>query len=141
VGRCLQHKATTTEVFDDPTAAAWGNRLYGCESCQECCPHNAGPGPLATPPDRPLPGELGPSISLRRILSMDEGQRRSFFRGAAMGMSWVPDAALLRNALAAAGNSGEPSLLPQVQRYEEHPEACVRSAALRAAGLLASRPC
>jgi epoxyqueuosine reductase QueG len=82
----------------------WGRRLYGCQECQAVCPHNR----VLTEEARPAEGELGPSVSLKRVLSLDAAGLKEWFRGSAMGMSWVAGNALLRNALISAGNRGDP---------------------------------
>lgn len=141
--RCLQAKAATTAPFDGATLEAWGTRLYGCQDCQDCCPHNAGltgaegaPKARAAREQGPTIGEVGPSISLRSLLSMDAAKRRALFRGTAMGMSWIPDAAIVRNALVAAGSRGEASLASDVRRYADAEEPGVRAAARWALGRL-----
>ncbi len=132
--RCLQARATSTETFDDETLAAWGTRLYGCQDCQSCCPQNArlaplGNRPASAPPAAAVRGELGPSVSLRALLSMDVAERKVLFHGTAMGMSWVPDAALVRNALVAAGARGDRSVADVVRRYADVGAPAVRAAA------------
>jgi epoxyqueuosine reductase len=132
--RCLQARATSLEPFDRATLAAWGARLYGCQDCQSCCPHNArlgAAGERAAPASvaAPARGELGPSISVRALLSMDAAERKTLFHGTAMGMSWIPDAALVRNALVAAGSRGDPAVTAVVKRYVDAGEPAVRSAA------------
>jgi epoxyqueuosine reductase len=130
--RCLQACATSTEAFDEATLEAWGTRLYGCQDCQSCCPHNVRLGAVeqGTAPGVAAPGgEIGPSISVRLLLSMDAVERKALFRGTAMGMSWVPDAALVRNTLVAAGSSGDAAVAGAVRRYVDAREPAVRSAA------------
>ena len=63
------------------------------------------------------PVELGPSLSIRRLLSLDEPSLRSLFRKTPMGMSWVSPIALRRNALVAAGHRADPVLRPAVREY------------------------
>lgn len=123
--RCLQAMASTLRELPAPTMQAWGARLYGCQACQACCPHNAGLGVEALP----AVGEIGPSVPLRGLLSEDDGQRRKRFRGTALGMSWVPPDALLRNALVAAGNRGDRSVREEAGRHLTHPAEAVRAAA------------
>jgi len=123
--RCLQAMASTLRELPAPTMQALGARLYGCQACQACCPHNAGLDVEALP----AVGEIGPSVPLRGLLSEDDGQRRKRFRGTALGMSWVPPDALLRNALVAAGNRGDPSVREEAGRHLTHPAEAVRAAA------------
>jgi epoxyqueuosine reductase len=91
----------------------WGARLYGCQECQSVCPWNS----RVTPAGPPAAVEPGPSASIRQLLALDAAALKSRFRGMAMGMSWIPGEALLRNALIAAGNSAEPTLKSDVARF------------------------
>ncbi len=122
---CLQAKAGSAEVLSEETMELWGARLYGCQDCQTVCPHNSGLKEAAPPST----GEIGPDISLRAFLAEDNGQRKLRFRGTALGMSWVAGDALLRNALVAAGNSRDASLLGHVERHLADGSAAVRAAA------------
>jgi ferredoxin len=124
--RCLQSAASCLEVLDSGVMERWGMRLYGCHACQEACPHNRGLVETA----RPATGEIGPSVSLHSFLSADAGERRGMFRGTALGMSWVPPDALLRNALVAAGNRGDAGIRAEVERHVAPP---VSEPVLRAA--------
>jgi epoxyqueuosine reductase len=123
--RCISGLASRESVLSPEAREAWGRRLYGCQECQRVCPHNA----PACPESGVGEGDVGPSVSLARILSMDPPQVRSAFRETAMGMSWVSPIALIRNALIAAGNSGEPSLYKAVARHAESSEGILRDAA------------
>jgi epoxyqueuosine reductase len=123
---CLQGSAASAVLLESRVMESWGTRLYGCQACQAVCPHNRGlteEGPAAA-------GELGPSISIRKILSMDPAALKEWFRGTAMGMSWVSGNALLRNALIAAGNRRDPCLREDVHRFTESGEPMLRRTAL-----------
>jgi epoxyqueuosine reductase len=111
--RCLQGWAGIAADLPDGFRDAWGARLYGCQACQSACPHNSG----LTEPARPAPGEIGPGIPLRVFLRRDARERREGFRGTALGMSWISDEALLRNALIAAGNRGDAAARGEVARH------------------------
>jgi len=122
---CLQGKAGSAEELSEETMELWGARLYGCQDCQSACPHNCGlkeAAPVST-------GEIGPGVPLRAYLVQDAGERRLRFRGTALGMSWVSGDALLRNALMAAGNAGDPSLRGHVERHLVSDTGPVRAAA------------
>ena len=122
---CLQGKAGSAGAFDGETLAAWGARLYGCQECQAACPHNMGlseTAPAST-------GEIGPGVPLRAFLAENEAERKQRFRGTALGMSWVAADALLRNALVAAGHSGDVTLRALVEGHLADGTDYVRSAA------------
>lgn len=124
--RCLQSLATTAEAARDSFLEHWGCRLYGCQDCQAACPHNRGLRDTA----RPSTGEIGAGVPLRAFLSEDDEARAKRLRGTALGASWLPREALVRNALVAAGGRGDASLRPEVERYlrPEGPESIRRAA-------------
>jgi len=132
---CLQGKAGSVEELSEETMKLWGVRLYGCQDCQAACPHNSGLKEIAPPST----GEVGQGIPLRAYLAEDAGQRKLRFRGSALGMSWVAGDALLRNALVAAGNAGDPSLRGHVERHLADGSDAVRKAARWALERLSER--
>jgi epoxyqueuosine reductase len=122
---CLPSLSTRLAPWPPQVRAAWGFRLYGCQSCQDACPHNRSLS-LQTPTEQ---GEVGPSVPLRRLLACDEEGVREMFRGTALGRGWIPPAALLRNALLAAGRRGDPAVLEMVRARGQEPVRAVREAA------------
>jgi len=99
-----------------------GDRLFGCDICQEVCPWNRRRG-RRIPDDplglrarlRPRPEWLQPS--LRFILELDEPRWREATKGTALRRSKYRG--LLRNALIVAGNSGCSELLPSIRRWAD----------------------
>jgi len=130
--RCLSALSVSLGDWPEGAREAWGVRLYGCQSCQEVCPYNRGLT-LETATGR---GELGPSVSLRRLLACSPEGLEELFRGTALDMSWIPGEALRRNALLAAGHRAEAALLPLVEPHCAAPHPSVREAALWAGEVL-----
>jgi epoxyqueuosine reductase len=125
--RCLQGSAGSARALEPRIMELWGARLYGCQDCQAACPHNRGLTEMAPP----CIGELGPSVSIRKILSLEPAPAlKGWFRGTAMGMSWVSGDALLRNALIAAGNKGDLAVRADVERFTASGEPMLRRTAL-----------
>jgi epoxyqueuosine reductase QueG len=60
---------------------------------------------------------------------MDAPAIKRWFRGTAMGMSWISGEALLRNALIAAGNRGDKALGGDVARFLTSPDPVLRRTA------------
>jgi epoxyqueuosine reductase len=123
--RCLQALCTEPLQFSESHRRAWAFRLYGCQSCQDVCPYNRNPG-AETATRR---GELGPSLSLKHLLSLSPEQFKECIRGSALARSWIPPRTLLRNALLAAGNRRDPVLRDLVAGHVSSLDPLVAQAA------------
>jgi len=88
-----------------------GNRLFGCDACQECCPFNAvsRSGVLidALKPENGA-GEL---LDLKTIFSIDSDEE-FLSRFAGTPLMRAKRRGLLRNACVVAGNSGDKTFIP-----------------------------
>ena len=127
--RCLSY--TTIEsrgAIDVGLRSDHGDRVFGCDICQEVCPWNRRRGRRL--PDDPLglrsrlrarPEWVQPS--LRWILELDEARWRVATKGTALRRSKYRG--LLRNALVVAGNFGCSELLPLVRRWARSDDALV----------------
>ena len=138
-----------------------GNWVFGCDVCQEVCPYNRGsrfmavetaataakstfvdfdpvgagrlrngscdfPSPLLSP-------VLSPgSLALSALLTLDEATFRARFRGTPVLRA--KRRGLVRNACVAAGNSGDPALVPALIALLADPEPLVRGHAAWALG-------
>ncbi len=123
--RCLQSLAERPILLASDVMERWGCRLYGCQDCQSECPRNAG----LTEEAPACPTEVGPSVSIRRVLAQGVEGVRGMFRGTPMGRSRISPVALVRNALIAAGNRGDPVVQEDVERYRGHGEPVLRETA------------
>jgi epoxyqueuosine reductase len=102
--------------------AAYGDRLFGCDICQEVCPWNRRRGRELPPDPLGLRERLAPRSewlqpALEWILTLDEEAWRHVTRRTALRRAKY--SGLLRNALVAAGNSGDRSLGPLLQRHAD----------------------
>jgi epoxyqueuosine reductase len=119
--RCLSY--TTIELrgaIPEPLRAGQGDRVFGCDVCQEVCPWNTRTR-REVPVDRAgLRARLTPRpawarASLAWLLDLDEEAWRAATRGTALRRAkWR---GLVRNALVAAGNAGDPDLVPLLERH------------------------
>jgi epoxyqueuosine reductase len=123
--RCLQALCTETVPLSETYRRAWGYRFYGCQSCQEVCPHNR---TLSLETETSL-GVLGPSVSLKGLLSLSVPAIKDFVHGTALARYWIPPRTLLRNALIATGNRRDPILLKFVAGHRSSDDVLVREAA------------
>lgn len=101
---------------------AHGELVFGCDICQEVCPWNTRER-RELPPDRaglrarlsPRPEWVAPALAW--LLDLSEDAWRAASRGTALRRA--KHRGLLRNALVAAGNSGDASLLPRLRRHAQ----------------------
>lgn len=93
-----------------------GNRLFGCDICQEVCPFNAVCRADVIDQFKPESG-VGESLDLKEILSIktDKEFLKKFAGTPIMRSKRI---GLIRNACVVAGNSGDKSLIPYLEKAE-----------------------
>jgi len=102
-----------------------GNHIYGCDDCLAVCPWNKFSSP--TKEDAFLPRAEATAPRLTDLLQLDDPGFRQVFSGSPIKRTGRDR--MTRNALIAAGNSGDISLLPQIQSLLEDPSEVVCHAA------------
>ncbi|MBW2313270.1 MAG: tRNA epoxyqueuosine(34) reductase QueG [Deltaproteobacteria bacterium] len=121
--RCLSY--TTIEVrgeIPEVLRAGQGDWVFGCDVCQEVCPWNTRTRRRVPADSGGLRARLAPRAawrapSLEWLLSLGEEAWRA--AAADTALRRTKRRGLLRNALVAAGNSGDRSLGPAVRRHAE----------------------
>lgn len=117
-----------------------GNRVYGCDICQDVCPWNE---KFARPTEeiayRAREGLDGPTLVelAERLLNVDDAGFRDMFRGSPIKRA--RRAGLLRNVCVALGNWGTREAVPTLARALSDPATLVRSHAAWALGEIGSR--
>jgi epoxyqueuosine reductase len=112
--RCISYTTIEQRGRIDPALrAAHGDWIFGCDVCQDVCPWNRrrSPGDLPDPlalRERMAPDPRWVRASLAWVLGLDEPAWREATRGTALRRA--RHRGLLRNALVAAGNSGDRGL-------------------------------
>jgi len=115
--------------------ALMGNRVYGCDICQEVCPWNERfAQPAGEDAYRARDGLEGPSLVelAERLLSLDDKGFREAFRGSPVKRA--KRSGFLRNVCVALGNWGAPEALPTLVRALGDGDALVRGHAAWALG-------
>jgi epoxyqueuosine reductase len=105
---------------------AMGNRIFGCDDCLATCPWNRFAGESRdqklTLQDELLNPPLGD------LLALDDAAFRAMF--AQTPVKRLGRNRFLRNVLVAAGNSGDPALLPRVRALLDDASPLVRGSAV-----------
>ena len=104
--RCLSYLTQKKGFLAPAERVLLGNRLYGCDTCQEVCPKNA-QVKRASLPDFSPPGEE--SLSLEELLCLTGKEFTDRFGHSAA--AWRGKTTLQRNAIIALGNSGDPAVI------------------------------
>jgi len=119
----LEHRGPIADHLK-PQIGPW---VAGCDICQEVCPYNAQPATATWKALTPAAG-AGQGLHLPDLLCLDSPEAfRVKFGGTAVTRPRYEG--LVRNAAIAAGNSGDPSLLPLLQARTDDPDPTIREAA------------
>src|SRR5919198_2026240 len=113
--RCLSYWTQSSGRIPDEYREALGDRVYGCDICQDVCPWNRGVERRRA--DEPLPARAEPNVSLVEWLEADEEELRHRYE-----RLFVPrndPGYLRRNALVALGNAGGPEHGSLLEAYAD----------------------
>jgi epoxyqueuosine reductase len=112
----IEHRGPIPERLAD----ALGERVAGCDLCQEVCPYNAAgdrearipeAARLPPPPGRPRVADLA------RLATIGNNQHRQFVKRTALNR--IPRRALRRNAILALGNGAGPLTVEAREALEQ----------------------
>ena len=133
--RCLSYWTQTAAEMPDDVMDALGDRVYGCDICQDVCPWNTGIEKRRA--GDPLPEDAQPTVSLVDWLTRDGDEL-----AAELDRLFVPRRDprwLRRNALVALGNVGAPDDVALAEPFVDDDEPAIRAAARRAVRRLEER--
>lgn len=125
----IEHKGHIAEEF----RTAIGNRVFGCDDCLAVCPWNKFAAQARDIRIAALTGMDAPPLA--ELLALDDAGFRKRFAGTPVKRTGRDR--VMRNTLIAAGNSGDRSLLPAVERLLDDASPLVRAMAAWAARRLA----
>jgi epoxyqueuosine reductase len=132
---CLGYLNQETGSMPRQHREALGDRVWGCDVCQDVCPYNR-TAPAGQPEFEPLP-QPGAFPDLAALANMTEDQFTGWFGPTAA--DWRGPAPLRRNALVAYGNSSDPEAIGPVLDTLDAADPELREHAVWAAGRLAQR--
>ena len=127
----IEHKGHIAREFRQ----AIGNRIFGCDDCLAVCPWNkfaavASEAKLKARDDLRAP-------RLHDLLELDDAKFRALFSGSPVKR--IGRDRFVRNVLIAAGNSGDNTLAPRIERLLADPAPVVRAMAVWALWQLLSK--
>jgi len=138
--RCLQAYASHPYPVPEEILPKWGILFYGCDLCQEVCPHNR-PLPIESAKNTLLHfaphekwGYLGRGIELGKVLETpDAALRKGMFRHSVLDIGWIHPHTLKRNALLALAHQPVSEAwisrrLSLLQEYANSPDPILRAA-------------
>lgn len=114
----IELKGAVPEEHREPM----GNRVFGCDICQEVCPWNRKAATSDAAAFAPRPGLFAPKLAALMALTVDEFRR--IFKGSPVKRA--KRAGLLRNVAIALGNSGDSRAIPALRRGLSDDEPIVR---------------
>ena len=113
--KCLSYWSQAPAPVPVEYRGAMGSYVYGCDVCQDVCPWNRGTEKRRS--GAAMPEDAEPIVSLLEWLEAeDDDLRRRYDR---LYFPRNDPRYLRRNALIAAGNSGEAALVPAIERWSE----------------------
>ena len=118
----IEHKGQIPDEF----RVAMGNRIYGCDDCLAVCPWNKFADSAAANKAFASRAELA-APQLRDLLALDDAGFRQVFAGSPIKR--IGRDRFVRNCCIAAGNSGDPTLIPQLAGLATDPDSVVAEAA------------
>jgi epoxyqueuosine reductase len=132
--RCISYLTIEHEgVIPVELRHGMGNRIYGCDDCLAACPWNRF-ADAATANRAFLPRAELAAPRLADLLALDDASFREMFAGSPIKRIGVRR--MIRNCLIAAGNSGDPGLIPSVKRHLNDADPVIAETAQWALGQL-----
>ena len=120
--RCLSYWTQAPGSIPEKYRSHLGAQVYGCDICQDVCPWNRGVEKRRA--GHPLPADAEPVVSLVEWLeAADEELRGRYDR---LYFPRNDPRYLRRNAIVAAGNSGDETLVPVLERYARDDDPMLR---------------
>lgn len=131
--RCLSYITQIRGFIPEEFRKPLGNRIFGCDTCQEACPNNRNveiPNHREFVPDIPLERDL------KKLTKLSKQDFSKVFRDTAAG--WRGRNVIRRNAVCAIGNSKDVNTIKLLESLTKDLSQTVREQALWS---LKNHPC
>jgi len=132
--RCLSYVTQMKGIIPVEYREVMGNRLFGCDDCQDVCPYNRKVKTNLHPEFSPVP-EIGAQPDLLKMMTMSKSEFKRWFVPTAAG--WRGKTTIQRNALIALANSGHGKALAPLTQALGNESAVIRATAAWGLGRLA----
>jgi epoxyqueuosine reductase len=116
VSRCISYQTVENRnTIPEELRSAIGNRIFGCDCCQEVCPYNSGVD--TTTEQQFFPKSELVSAPLEMLFAVTEKRFKDAFGDSAIERA--KSDGFLRNIIVAMGNSGQPGFIPLLENAME----------------------
>ncbi|HWI50939.1 MAG TPA: tRNA epoxyqueuosine(34) reductase QueG [Symbiobacteriaceae bacterium] len=132
--RCLSYVTQMKGIIPEEYREVMGNRLFGCDDCQDVCPYNK-KARRGRHPEFASHPEVGGMPDLLQLMNMTKSDFRRWFEPTAAG--WRGKTTIQRNAVIALGNSGDPQALEPLAKALASESQPIRAHAAWGLGRLA----
>lgn len=134
--RCIAFLTQTKDFLPDEFRSKIGNRLYGCDTCQQVCPYNKGVDSHFHQELEPEPESAKPKLKPMLHLSNKEFKEKFGY----MSGSWRGKKPLQRNALIAIGHYKDKSAIEDlIKVMNNDPRPVIRGTAAWSLGKIGSQ--
>ncbi|NLN76272.1 MAG: tRNA epoxyqueuosine(34) reductase QueG [Armatimonadetes bacterium] len=123
--RCISALTQSSGAIDEQHREMIGNRIYGCDTCQQVCPHNKGIQP--TSPEFAVNTFPGKSPELIGLINLTRSDFNNIVAKSSIG--WMRRTRIRRNAAIAAGNINCEAACPALIEMLADENAVLREAA------------
>jgi epoxyqueuosine reductase len=130
---CISHLSQSHGPIARPLRPVMGNRIFGCDACQEVCPWNRCAPETAEKGFHPREENLAPDLKSLAGISADEFRER--FKNSPVGQATRD--VIVRNVMVALGNSRSLSAIPILEKALADVSPMVRAHAAWALGQIA----
>lgn len=120
--KCLSYLTQKRGWIPREYRSRFGNRLYGCDTCQEECSINS--AAVSGNHKEFMPVVLKPYMELTSLFSITNAEFKKTFGRSAAG--WAGKNTILRNAVIVLGNSRDEEAEPILLKALKHPSPVIR---------------
>lgn len=123
--RCISGILQSKGIMPDENKTRIGNRIYGCDECQNVCPYNA--ELEYSPVSSFIPTTLPENPDLIKLLNLTNKEFKEIYGNNAS--AWRGARVLKRNALIVLGNLEDPEAIPYIRPFLKDERDDLRDAA------------